>query len=147
MKRYCFLKTRLGVIAVLLGICCMVGTCLPMLTSFAAEPSESEEMLSDAVMLQAMQIISAAEDRELTDSEIEKLKQFGLSDAQIEMLQSLSAVDEENMSSSYGEWSEQGEEAQKPLGLFLLLGVAIAAVLMGILVLGHYLFEKIGRDE
>jgi len=92
VKRYCFLKTRLGVIAVLLGICCMVGTCLPMLTSFAVESSESEEMLSDAVMLQAMQIISAAENRELTDSEIEKLKQFGLSDAQIEMLQSLSAV-------------------------------------------------------
>ncbi len=120
------------------GICCLSFFSLyPQTVSAAtviAEAEEEDSLLSDEVMRQAMQIISSAGEHGLSKEDIQQLRLLGLSASQIEMLQSLASVEDDTDTESYGDWNVQDvDQSKSPITLFLWLGIAAAAVLIGVL--------------
>lgn len=93
--------------------------------------------LSDEVMEQALQIIEDSENGVLSDKTLEQLAKLGLTESQIEMLESLAAAEkspEEADTESNTLWtSKKLSWFEQPAFLFVLLGIAAAGILIAII--------------
>lgn len=127
------------------GFCCLsfFSLCPQKVSAetVIAEAEEGDSLLSDEVMRQAMLIISSAGEHGLSEEDIQQLKLFGLSASQIEMLQSLASVEDDTDTESYGDWNVQNiDQSENPAVLFLWLGIAAAAVLIGVLLVTRRIY-------
>lgn len=136
-KKAAFLMLALC-IQLLFGICCAVA---------AADTAGNSTQLSDEVMEQAMDIISAAEGAGLTEEAIGQLEALGLTESQIEMLQSLSEAESGMNASSNESWNPQTVDLKGASSvLFISLGVVIAATVIAVMCIVRWLF-KLKRDS
>lgn len=115
-------------------------------TASAADSVSSTE-LSDEVMQQAMDIISSADESGLTEEAKRDLEELGLTDSQIEMLQSLSEA--EGGSQQGGtDWNTQAVDLGGGSAvLFISLGIVIAALAVGVSFIARWLFKLRKGDD